>query len=51
MSKNQIRSPSQSLRDVIFLRWEREVGKQGLDFQSFYELEMESIINKEQNKL
>lgn len=45
------RSPSQRLRDTLFLRWEREIGPQKMDFDSWYKLEMEHIINNEKNKL
>ena len=48
------KSYSQLLRGVLFLRWEREIGKRGMPFEGnegFYAREMRRIISIEQNKL
>ena len=44
-------SMSQTLRAVLFLRWEREVGKMRMTSEDFYQREMTKIINNEKAKL
>lgn len=43
------KTPSQRLRAVLYRLWEQ--GKSGTDFESFYRIKVESIIDKIKEKL
>lgn len=44
-------SKSKLLRNIIFRRWEVEIGKKGLIFNAFYAQEMDRIIDAEKSRL
>ena len=47
---DQIKSPSQRLRAVLFVYWKEVKGGQG-DFESFYRAQVERIIEQYKDKL
>lgn len=47
LEEKELKSPSQRLRNVLYLIWKREVDKNAtqLDFPTFYSNRMEKVIN------
>lgn len=45
------KTPSQRLRAVIFRLWEQQGSKSGVDFESYYRLKLESIIDQFKERL
>lgn len=51
VKKEKSRSPSQTLRSVLYRVWEQHPVSNGTCFLDFYEEEMEKIISEQKSKL
>lgn len=45
------KTPSQRLRAVIFRLWEQQGSRSGVDFESYYRMKLENIIDQYKEKL